>query len=79
MVLDDSKHFDCTVLFVVIRHDAKAFRPNVEACPSFARYIREAHDAGVQVLAKQVVWGEGPQTMGKCFEGKLLDISWPRT
>lgn len=79
MVLDDSKHFDCTVLFVVIRHDAKAFRPNVEACPSFARYIREAHDAGVQVLAKQVVWGEGPQTMGKCFEGKLLEISWPRT
>jgi len=77
MVLDDSKKFDCTVLFVVIRHDAKAFRPNVDACPSFARYIREANDAGVQVLAKQVVWGEETQNIGKCFEGKLLDISWP--
>lgn len=77
MVLDDSKEFDCTVLFVVIRHDAKAFRPNVDACPSFARYIREANDAGVQVLAKQVIWGEEEETIGKCFEGKLLDISWP--
>lgn len=77
MVVDDSKKFDCTVLFVVIRHDAKAFRPNVDACPSFARYIREAKDAGVQVLAKQVVWGEGTENIGKCYDGKLLDISWP--
>jgi len=77
MVVDDSKEFDCTVLFVVIRHDAKKFRPNVDACPSFARYIREAKDAGVQVLAKQVVWGEEEESIGKCFEGKLLDISWP--
>ena len=78
MVIDDSKEFDCTVLFVVIRHDAKAFRPNVDACPSFARYIREAKDAGVQVLAKQVVWGEDNESIGKCFEGKLLDIAWPK-
>ena len=77
MVLDDSKDFDCTVLFVVIRHDAKAFRPNVDACPSFARYIREAKDAGVQVLAKQVIWGEEIENIGKCYEGNLLDISWP--
>eukprot|EP00534_Pseudo-nitzschia_fraudulenta_P002502 CAMPEP_0201134924 /NCGR_PEP_ID=MMETSP0850-20130426/53134_1 /ASSEMBLY_ACC=CAM_ASM_000622 /TAXON_ID=183588 /ORGANISM="Pseudo-nitzschia fraudulenta, Strain WWA7" /LENGTH=443 /DNA_ID=CAMNT_0047405989 /DNA_START=59 /DNA_END=1390 /DNA_ORIENTATION=- len=77
MVADDTKDFDCTVLFVVIRHDAEAFRPNIDACPSFARYIREARDAGVQVLAKQVVWGEDNETVGKCFEGKLLDISWP--
>ena len=77
MVLDESKSFDCTVLFVVIRRDAAAFRPNVNACPSFARYIREAKDAGVQVLAKQVIWGERSENLGKCFEGKLLDISWP--
>ncbi len=77
MVTEDSKDFDCTVLFVVIRHDAKAFRPNVDACPSFARYIREAKDAGVQVLAKQVVWSEDEENLGKCFEGKLLDIDWP--
>ena len=78
MITDNSKNFDCTVLFVVIRHDAKAFRPNVDACPSFARYIREAKDAGVQVLAKQVEWGEETENIGKCFEGKLLGISWPK-
>jgi len=77
MVGDESKEFDCTVLFVVIRHDAKAFRPNIDACPSFARYIREAKDSGVQILAKQIVWGEETENIGKCFEGKLLDIIWP--
>lgn len=77
IVGDESKEFDCTVLFVVIRHDAKAFRPNVDACPSFARYIREAKDSGVQVLAKQIVWGEETENIGKCFEGELLDIIWP--
>jgi len=63
-------------LFVVIRRDAKTFRPNVDACPSFARYLREAKEAGVQIIAKQVVWGEGKDDEGKCFEGPLLDISF---
>jgi DNA-binding sugar fermentation-stimulating protein len=76
MVVDDSKQFDCTVLFVIIRHDAKAFRPNVDACPSFTRYIREAKEKGVQILAKQVVWGE-EKNIGQCFEGNLLDVVWP--
>ena len=46
------------VLFIVVRRDALFFRPNADACPSFARYLREAHDAGVQVLARRVRWGE---------------------
>lgn len=76
MVVDDSKQFDCTVLFVIIRHDAEAFRPNVDACPSFTRYLREAKEKGVQILAKQVVWGE-EKNIGQCFEGNLLDVVWP--
>jgi DNA-binding sugar fermentation-stimulating protein len=77
IVQDDTKRFDATVLFIVIRHDAKAFRPNIDACPSFARYLKEARDAGVQILAKQVVWGEEGENIGKCYEGDLLDIDWP--
>ena len=73
--LVSTKQYDATVLFVVIRHDAKLFRPNHEACPSFARYLKEAEEAGVQILAKQVCWGEGDD-IGKCFEGPLLDIVW---
>jgi len=46
------------ILFVVVRGDALAFRPNADACPSFARYLREARDAGVRILARQVRWGE---------------------
>ncbi|KAL3917883.1 MAG: hypothetical protein SGARI_007604 [Bacillariaceae sp.] len=77
IVKDDTKNFDATILFVVIRHDAKAFRPNIDACPSFAKYLKEARDAGVQVLAKQVIWGEDEENLGNCFEGDLLDIDWP--
>ena len=73
--LVSTKQYDATVLFVVIRHDAKRFRPNHEACPSFARYLKEAEEAGVQILAKQVCWGEGDD-IGKCFEGPLLDMVW---
>eukprot|EP00980_Cylindrotheca_fusiformis_P031035 scaffold25736_cov117-Cylindrotheca_fusiformis.AAC.4 len=73
---DKSQNFVATILFVVVRGDAKAFRPNYEACPSFARYLKEAESKNVQVLAKQVIWSvEG--NLAKCFEGDLLDIDWP--
>ena len=78
---DDNDHntkYDCTILFVVVRGDAKYFRPNHEACPSFAKYLKEANDAGVQILAKQVIWGdEEAKELGNCYEGNLLDIKWP--
>lgn len=76
IIKDDSKNYSATVLFVVIRHDAKAFKPNIDACPSFAKYLKEARDAGVQILAKQVIWGEGDD-IGTCYEGELLEIIWP--
>mmetsp|Transcript_30949 Transcript_30949/g.74753 ORF Transcript_30949/g.74753 Transcript_30949/m.74753 type:complete len:541 (-) Transcript_30949:985-2607(-) len=75
---DDDSAFDSTILFVVIRGDADAFRPNIDACPSFARYLKEARDAGVTILAKQVVWGEeSDNQLGQCYEGPLLEIEWP--
>jgi DNA-binding sugar fermentation-stimulating protein len=73
----DGSEYSATVLFVVIRHDAKAFRPNHEACPSFTKYLKKAEESGVQILAKQVRWGEKGD-LGKCFEGKLLDVTWPK-
>jgi DNA-binding sugar fermentation-stimulating protein len=72
----EGQQFDATILFIVIRHDAKAFRPNHEACPAFSRYLKQAKEAGVQVLAKQVRWGEN-EDIGRCFEGELLQIEWP--
>ena len=73
----DGSKFDATILFVVIRQDAKAFRPNHEACPSFTKYLQKAQDSGVQILAKQVCWGEEDGNIGKCYEGDLLNITWP--
>lgn len=62
-----------TVLFVVVRGDAQAFRPNHEACPSFAKYLRQARDKGVMVLAEQVSFSED----GTCRYRGSLPIVWP--
>lgn len=74
----DGELYQSAVLFVVIRKDAEYFRPNHEACPSFCRYLQEAKDAGVKVLAKRVEWGDTGTTLGQCMEGPLLDIVWPQ-
>jgi len=80
------KTFDATVLFIVIRGDAETFRPNHEACPTFARYLKEAHEKGVQVLAKCVRWEENITSYStyssstfSCIADKWLDIDWTHT
>jgi DNA-binding sugar fermentation-stimulating protein len=71
-----AERYKATILFVVIRGDAESFRPNVQACPSFGRYLRLAANAGVEILVKRVSWGTGEQE-GMCFDDKLLPIEWP--
>jgi hypothetical protein len=46
------------VLFVVNRGDCESFRPGEQACPVFARTLRQARDAGVLVLAGGVTWDD---------------------
>ena len=43
------------VLFVAVR-DCAVFKPNAEACPSFAAHLRAASRAGVAVLARKLRW-----------------------
>lgn len=60
------------VCFIVGRGDARVFRPNGAACPSFARYLDEAQAAGVQVLAHGVAW-EG----GVAYDNGPLEVAPP--
>jgi len=60
------------ILFVVVREDAALFRPNHEACPSFAKHLREARDAGVLVLAQRVRFGND----GRAESLGPLPICW---
>jgi DNA-binding sugar fermentation-stimulating protein len=60
------------LLFVVVREDAEAFRPNWEACPSFAAHLRAARDAGVLVLAHRVRFGDD----GAAESLGALPIEW---
>lgn len=73
----DGERYKAAVVFVVIRGDAQAFRPNVQACPSFGKYLRAAVSAGVEILVKQVSWGTGDEE-GQCFvDDQLLPLEWP--
>lgn len=72
---EDGKELDATVLFIVTRSDAVAFRPNHEACPSFARHLKRAEAAGVRVLVRRITWGEG-ESVGKAFDGGSLPLVW---
>ena len=79
------KHVDClaaaarsgraraAVLFVVLRADAARFRPNADACPSFARHLRAARDAGVRVIAQRVRWTAD----GRAFSEGELEVILP--
>lgn len=66
---DDGKQgkLDVALLFIVVRQDAELFRPNAEACPSFAKYLRAARNAGVKVLAHKVRWGLEDDQVGSAF------------
>lgn len=65
-----------SVLFINNREDALQFRPNDEACPSFARYLKEAADAGVHVLARRVIWGTTGEDIGKAFDGGSCKVNF---
>jgi len=75
--LVETGEYDATILFVVIRGDAKRFRPNHQACPSFAKYLKNSQEKGVQLLVKQVKWGAAGVDIGKCFDHGWIDIEWP--
>ena len=72
---DGGKRIKAAVLFIVVRKDALSFRPNEDACPSFARYLREAREAGVQILARRVRWGEMEgEELGNAIDDGSLPI-----
>mmetsp|Transcript_17714 Transcript_17714/g.39282 ORF Transcript_17714/g.39282 Transcript_17714/m.39282 type:complete len:110 (+) Transcript_17714:412-741(+) len=79
----DAYALSAAVIFVVIRQDALLFRPNQEACPSFAKYLREAQAGGVKLLAYSIGWGEEGEggDLGKAiFRGKLpIDLTEHQT
>ena len=61
---------------LVVRRDAMQFRANAEACPSFARYLSEAHQAGVKVIARRVRWGEADgEDLGVAIDDGSLPVS----
>ena len=73
---ENGKKLKATVIFIVNREDALEFRANNEACPSFARYLKEASEAGVKVLARRIVWGTDEKDIGKAFDGGPCQVNY---
>lgn len=71
----NDERLDAAIIFVVVRSDAVAFRPNADACPSFARFLREAKVAGVKIICHSVDWttggSEGTIPGVGCWNGQL--------
>jgi DNA-binding sugar fermentation-stimulating protein len=67
---------EACIVFVVIRQDAKSFKPNSAACSSFVDHLRRAQAAGVKLVAVRLRWGEG-KDIGKCFFDGFLPVRWP--
>jgi DNA-binding sugar fermentation-stimulating protein len=65
--------YEAAILFVVCRGDAEDFSPNAAACPSFALYLKVAHDAGVQIIARRVSWDD----QGACRDDGEIPVVWP--
>merc|ERR1712187_122104 len=64
---------NAAILFMVLRHDVESFRANSEACECFAKHVQAAEDAGVQILAHSVRWGNGSD-LGKAFSVGPLPV-----
>lgn len=62
------------VLFIVVREDADFFRPNYQACPSFAKHLKAASESGVKVLAHKVRWGREPEKFATAFCAGALPV-----
>eukprot|EP00747_Dinoflagellata_sp_TGD_P024479 gnl/TRDRNA2_/TRDRNA2_130580_c1_seq1.p1 gnl/TRDRNA2_/TRDRNA2_130580_c1~~gnl/TRDRNA2_/TRDRNA2_130580_c1_seq1.p1 ORF type:complete len:507 (-),score=56.74 gnl/TRDRNA2_/TRDRNA2_130580_c1_seq1:67-1587(-) len=54
--MDEEGRLHAALIFVVVRNDVLSFRPNVDACASFARHLHSAHTAGVHLSARRIRW-----------------------
>jgi len=63
----EGERLNSSIMFVCGRSDVSQFRPNRDACPSFASHLKIAHDQGVQVTAHRIQWGVGDTDEGKAW------------
>eukprot|EP00468_Gymnochlora_sp_CCMP2014_P000457 CAMPEP_0167742590 /NCGR_PEP_ID=MMETSP0110_2-20121227/1521_1 /TAXON_ID=629695 /ORGANISM="Gymnochlora sp., Strain CCMP2014" /LENGTH=429 /DNA_ID=CAMNT_0007626819 /DNA_START=109 /DNA_END=1394 /DNA_ORIENTATION=+ len=73
----EGEKLGASILFIVIREDAEFFRPNVDACSSFAKHLRAAKEKGVNVLAHRVAWGWKDGDCGKCYWDGTIPVQLP--
>ena len=63
------------VVLMAGRDDVTSIRPNGAACPSFAKYLEEAREAGVRILGHKCRWGEEEEDLGKAFDAGPVPIA----
>lgn len=59
------------ILFIINRSDCEAFRPCHEACMMFSQMLLKAHNTGVLLIAKEIIWSGG-----KAYSGRNLPINF---
>ena len=64
------------IIFVVVREDAEIFRPNKEGCSSFCRYLQEAEDMGVNLIAIRTKFIQEEENSISVYYDKTLPIEF---
>ena len=70
--LPDGTRLGAALVLVVVRADVVSFRPNSEACPTFARSLRAAKAAGVRVVARRIAWSDS----GEAFDDGEIPVDF---
>ena len=64
------------IIFVVVREDVEIFRPNKEGCSSFCRYLKEADDMGVNLIAIRTKFTQDDENNISVHYDKTLPIEF---
>ena len=70
--LPDGTRLGAALVLVVVRADVVSFRPNSEACPTFACSLRAAKAAGVRVVARRIAWSDS----GEAFDDGEIPVDF---
>jgi DNA-binding sugar fermentation-stimulating protein len=67
-----NKVIESAIVFLVNRSDCSSFRPCHEADKLFAQMLHKAKQAGVRIIAQEIVWSEGRV----CYAGRELPVTF---
>ena len=71
MIKAKEEGYEANILFVIQMKGMKYFTPNAETDPDFAQALKDAHNAGVRILAYDCIVKEDEMVIDEKIEVRL--------